>query len=189
MVSTGQLRILAKDFIRKITRQDIVQSDDIRFLKSGNGVFPRKLVWAGIVGNSEFKETPYTPEDTFILFDIIQEKNIASERIGDRVKSMLPFRIIVNVYGKGCEDEVQYMLASLHTYGTRLWLSQNNTALTWEPEEFQVLDGRENASWWLRRRLELRLNTQQDIEYNPGLDSGEDIDRITRNIDIVTGDR
>lgn len=188
MITTGQLRILAKDFIRKITRPKIISSDDIRWLKSGNGVFPRKMIWAGVVGNSEFKETPYTPEDTFILFDILQEKNIATERVGDRVKSQLPFKLIINIYGRAAEDEVQHLMAHLHEYSVRLWLSSNKVSLVWEPEEFQVLDGRENASWWIRRRIELNLNTEQDIEYVSGL-VDEDIDLIARHIDVVSEGR
>jgi hypothetical protein len=185
MITTGQLRIFAKEFIGKLTRSDIVNPDDIRWLKSGNGIFPRKLVYADAVNKTgEFKETPYSPDDTFILFDIIQDKNQAAERIGDIVYSQLPFHITVNVYGKGAEDEVQHMIHTLHTYGLRLWLSSKKVALVWEPDEIIPLDGRENASWWIRRRIELKLNTQQEIDYESGLDNGEDIDIITRNIDF-----
>ena len=139
MITTGQLRIFATDFIKKLVRSDVVNSDDIRWLKSGNGVFPRKYVWAGEVNNSEFKETPYSPEDTFILFDILQGKNQAAERIGDIVYSQLPFTIIINVYGKAAEDELQHMLHSIHTYGVKLWLQSKKVSLVWEPEDFQIL--------------------------------------------------
>jgi len=187
MITTGQLRIFATDFIKKLVRSDVVNSDDIRWLKSGNGVFPRKYVWAGEVNNSEFKETPYSPEDTFILFDILQGKNQAAERIGDIVYSQLPFTIIINVYGKAAEDELQHMLHSIHTYGVKLWLQSKKVSLVWEPEDFQILDGRENASWWIRRRFELKLNTQQEIEYVSGLDNGEDIDNIVHQSDYLNG--
>jgi hypothetical protein len=185
MVTTGQLRILVKDFLGQITNSEIISSDDIRWLKSGNGIFPRKLIWAGVIGNSEFKETPYTPEDTFILFDILQEKNIATERIGDRVISMLPFKLVVNVYGKNAEDQVQYMLGSLHTYYTRLWLTSNKISLKWEPDEFQILDGRENASWWIRRRFELFFNTEQNLEYVSGFSDGDEINSVDYNRIII----
>ncbi len=185
MITTGQLRIFAKDFIGKLVDTDVVELDDIRWLKSGNGIFPRKMIWAGEVGNSEFKEETYSPNDTFILFDILQNKNIASERIGEIVYSHLPFTLIINVYGNASEDQVQHMLASLHTYGTRLWLQGQKITLKWVPEDIQVLDGRENASWWIRRRFELHLNTQQEIEYESGIEGGDDINLIARHVDFV----
>lgn len=189
MITTGQLRVFAKDFIGKLVDTDVVNLDDIRWLKSGNGIFPRKMIWAGAVGASEFKETPYSPNDTFILFDILQDNNIASERIGDRVYSHLPFTMIINIYGSASEDQVQYMLASLHTYGTKLWLTSQKISLTWVPDDIQILDGRENASWWIRRRFELKLNTQQDIEYNSGLENGDEIDQVVRNVRFVNEGR
>ena len=189
MITTGQLRIFAKEFIRQLTRDKVVQSEDIRWLKSGNGVFPRKYVWEGEKGRSNFTETPYVADDTFILFDIIQDKNQAAERIGDIVYSMLPFTIIVNVYGSASPDEVQYMLHKLHTYATRLWLQSQKISLTWEPEDFQTLDGRENASWWIRRRFEVKLNAQQEIKYESGIEGGDEIENITHYTNFSTEGR
>ena len=185
MITTGQLRIFAKDFIRKISRPDIVQDDDIRYLKSGNGVFPRKFVWYGEVDNRTFKETPYLPDDTFILFDVLEEKTKANEVIGGKIYSQLPFKMIINVYGNNCEDEVQYMLAAIHRYDVKYWMQRNGITMTRETEDFQVLDGRENATWWKRRRFEIMFNTQQQIDYYIDDDKIDDIERIPKNVVII----
>lgn len=185
MITTGQLRVFAKDFIRKITRPDIVQTDDIRYIKSGNGVFPRKMIWFGTAPNREFKESPFLPNDTFVLFDVLQDINRATEVVNDKIKSHLAFKIIINIYGEGCEDEVQYLLASLHKYEIKYWLQKNKITLTWVPEEFQILDGRENATWWKRRRIELLLNTQQEVDYYGEDKTVDDIERIPKNVVII----
>lgn len=185
MITTGQLRILAVDIIRKITRTDIIQDSDIRYLKTGNGIFPRKMIWYGTEEDLQFKESPYLPSDTFILFDILQEKNIGAEPVGEKIQSLLPFKLIVNIYGEACEDEVQYMLARIHRFDVKAWLQQNKVSLKYEPTEFIVLDGRENATWWKRRRLEIFFNTQQEIEYYDDDNTIDDINSIKRNVRII----
>lgn len=185
MITTGQLRIFVKDFIRKITRPDIVQADDIRYIKSGNGVFPRKMVWYGTAPNLTFKETPFLPNDTFVLFDALQDVNKATEVLDTKIKSHLPFKIIINIYGENCEDEAQYLIASLHKYDVIFWLQKNKMSLVWVPEESTVLDGRENATWWKRRRIELKMNTQQEIDYYSTEDTAvDDINLIVRNVRV-----
>lgn len=188
MLSAGDLRVFAKDFIRKTTRIKKVDAEDIRFLKSGNGIFPRKHVWADSTTHTgEFKELPYSAQDTFILFDVLEDKNSCSEIIDNRVKSMLSFRIIVNIYGNDCQSEAQFMIASLHQYALRLWLAGNKIALVKEPDEIQNADGRENASWWFRRRLEFVFNGEQSTDYDENLGSDEVIEGIGFNMEVERG--
>jgi len=184
MLTTGQLRILTRDFIRKITRPTIVQDADIRYLKSGNGVFPKKYVWFGESNNLQFKESPFLPDDIFILFDVLQLPNKAAELVNDKIQSSLPLQVIINIYGEACEDELQYLRATLHRYDVKLWLQKNKLTLEWVPEDFQILDGRENATWWKRRRIELKLIAQQEVEYYGDDDTYDDIESIKRNTTI-----
>lgn len=167
MRTSGEIRIFAKKFIEQITRKEIVQREDIRWIKDRNGQFPLKFVWDGLPGdvNSTFKETPFSPNDTFVLFDVIEEKNMASEVIGSGVRSTLPFRIVINIYGNDSPNEVQYLLASLHKFVVRNWLAANKAMITEEPTNFDILDGRENAQWWIRRRVEIRMNMVQEITW------------------------
>lgn len=189
MVTTGKLRVFAVDFIKKVTRPSVVQRDSIRWIKDKNGQFPMKFIWNGVPGmeGSTFKEAPFAPSDTFILFDVIEEKNIASEKIKDAIVSQLPFKVIINIYGDNAPDELQYLLSNLYKYEVRYWLQGLKISLTSEPSDIVILDGRENASWWIRRRIELNFNAQQTIKWVDDVDTSP-IEEIKSTIERL-GDK
>lgn len=167
MKTSGDIRIFANTFIGKLVRPDKISREDIRWVKDKNGQFPLKFVWDGKPGaqGSTYKEIPYLLDETFIVFDVIEEKNIASERIGNKITSKLPFRIIINVYGADSPAEIQYMMAKLHTFGIRSWLWANKAVIDSEPSDIIILDGRENAQFWIRRRIEIPMSMVQEFEW------------------------
>lgn len=186
MRTTGEIRILARNFIRTITDSKIIQDDDIRYLKSQNGVFPLKMVWSGgSPGQGDFKETPYVPNDTFILFDVVNGKNTVQETIANKTTSRLPIKLIVNIYGEHAEDVVQYMLSRLFQYDVKAWLVAHKFSLTHEPEEVAILDGRENAQWWKRRRIEFDLNIHQEFVIDEEVMFDYEINEIISTVEEV----
>ena len=57
-------------------------------------------------------------------------------------------------------------MSRLTTYRVKHFLYSNGISIEEEPDEFQVLDGKENGIWWIRRRIEIKLNTEQVIDLN-----------------------
>lgn len=166
MITTSQLKIIGRQFIHLITRDSKIELDDIRSIKYNTGVMPKKLI--SYVdpndGLTKRKETPYLNDDEFVIFDLIVDANKASEYIGTEYKSLMPFTLIVNIYGDEAHDELQYMMAKLTSYRAKQFLYSNGISIVKEPTEWQVLDGKENGTWWIRRRIEIEFNTEQTID-------------------------
>lgn len=155
MKTIFQIREFSRRLIFELVDKDKVKLDDILYLKSLEGNFPRKLV-----GD---KEVPYMHDDIFILFDVITTGNIDPEHINDSYRSLLPYNIIVNIYGIEAENIIQYMIYKLRLNKTFDFLYLHNTSILNLPEEAEVLDGIENNQYWIRRRLVLEMNTIQEI--------------------------
>lgn len=166
MVTVSQLKAISRQLIYLLTRHDKIELNDIRTIKYETGTMPRKLV--SYVdpndGLTKQKETPYLNDDEFIIFDILVRAHIVSEYVGDQYRSMMPFTLIINIYGDEASDELQYMTSLLTTFQIKNYLYANGISLVKEPDEFQVLDGKENGTWWIRRRIELEFNTEQVID-------------------------
>lgn len=169
MITISQLKTIARQLIYNVTRHDKVELNDIRTIKYETGTMPRKLV--SYVdpndGLTKQKETPYLNDDEFILFDVVIKANKVSEYIGDQFRSLMPFTLIINIYGDESADELEFMMANLTTFSTKTFLYANGISIEKEPDEFQVLDGKENGIWWIRRRIEIEMNTEQVIDLNP----------------------
>lgn len=186
MITDGQLRIIARIFLDMLTRKDKLSIDDIRYLKSGQGVFPTKTVrydntstvykpiidydkeftdeYDKIVEKTErIREIPYSAEDLFIIFQIQTKSNEAVEYRNDTIASLLPFDIIVNIYGNESPDELQYMLMRIHSDDVRSWLVDRNISIMSDPTDIAELDQIENQSWWIRRRFVLPMNMEQTL--------------------------
>ena len=175
MITIGELKILSRTFLNMITRDDKIELNDIRTIKYETGVMPRKLV--SYVddndGLTKQKETPYLVTDEFVLFDVIVKPLIASEVVGDDFKSHMPFTIVVNLYGDEVSDELQYMMAKISTFTVRHFLSTSGLSIEKEPNDWQVLDGKENGLWWIRRRIEILMNAEQTIDISDPTNAGE----------------
>src|SRR5690606_38703844 len=161
-ITTGQLRIQIKELI-KIISPNYIGNNDIRYLKNEEGTFPRKIV-VSPTNMNDVKEVPYTPQDTFILFDLIVEPFIDPEIINNRYKALLPFRVPINIYGNNSDNVIQEMIIKLRSAEFRNQLRMRKLSLQYEPTDYTVLDGRENNNWWIRRRIELRFNIQQEYD-------------------------
>lgn len=166
MITISQLKTICRQYIYKIVRHDKIELNDIRNIKFETGTMPRKLV-SYIDPNdglTKQKETPYLNNDEFILFDVLIRANKVSEYVGDHYRSLMPFTLVVNIYGDESPDELEYMMAHATTYSSKMFLYNNNISIEKEPDEFQILDGKENGIWWVRRRIEFNFNTEQDIK-------------------------
>lgn len=186
MITDGQLRIISRIFLSLITRNNKLNIDDIRYLKSGQGVFPTKTQrydssssiikpiidydkdfveeYTSLVEKTvQIKEIPYTAEDLFIIFQIQTKSNESVEYRDDTIASLLPFDIIVNIYGNESPDELQYMLMRIHSDDVRSWLTDRNISIMSDPTDIVELDQIENQSWWIRRRFVLPMNIQQTL--------------------------
>lgn len=185
MITSGELAIICREFIHMITRKDKIQLDDIRYFKSGTGTFPHKLTnYTDESGITRRKTTPYLNTDEFILFDVLMLKNIAGEFINDNYVSHLPFTLIINLYGDDVQNELQYMMSKLTRFKTKEFLRKNKISIKEEPKEWEVLDGKENGSWWIRRRVEINFNAHQVIE-NDDNDSLYEFDDIQINVETL----
>ncbi len=185
MVKISQLRSVCRQFLYNITRHDKISLNDIRLIKYGTGVMPRKLI-ALDTDSSKFKEVPYLNDDEFIVFDIIVNANTVSEYVGDQFRSLMPFTLVVNIYGDESSDELQYMMSRLTSFQAKNFLYSNGISIEKEPDEIQILDGKENGIWWVRRRVEIRLNTEQVINLTD-IDMYHEFDTIEENIEDVKG--
>lgn len=182
MITISQLKTISRQFIYNITRHDKIELNDIRSIKFETGTMPRKLVTYidPSDGLPKQKESPYLNDDEFILFDVIIKGNKVSEFVGDDYKSLMPFSLIINIYGDEAADELEYMMAHLTSYRSKNFLYSNGISIEREPEEFQVLDGKENGVWWIRRRIELDMNTEQTITLD-SYDTSDEFDSVTAN--------
>lgn len=189
MKTIGQLKTTCREFIYRITRHDKIELNDIRSIKYETGTMPRKLVSYvdPIDGVTKQKESPYLNDDEFIIFDVIIRANKVSEYIGDQYRSLMPFTLIINIYGDEAADELEYMMANLTTFRTKTFLYNNGISIEKEPDEFQPLDGKENGIWWIRRRIEIELNTEQVIELSEN-DLYDEFDTIDETVEDAKGD-
>lgn len=189
MVTTSQLKIICRQFINNITRSNKVQLNDIRSIKYDTGVMPRKLV--SYVdpndGLTKQKETPYLNDDEFIIFDLLVRGNKVSEYVGDQFRSHMPFTLIINIYGDEAADELEYMMAMLTSFSSKQYLYANGISIQKEPDDFQILDGKENGIWWIRRRIEIEMNVEQVIDLSEGV-SNTEFDTIEENKELIGGD-
>jgi len=188
MITISDLKITTRQFINMITRDAKIELNDIRTLKYETGVMPRKLVSYVDPNDSltKQKETPYLNDDEFVIFDVIVKPTKAGEVIGDEYKSHMPFVLIVNIYGDEASDEVQYMMSRISTFTVRNFLTLNGISIEKEPNDWQVLDGKENGLWWVRRRVEILMNTEQSIDISDPTGSGE-FDTIDTHVDNIEG--
>ena len=188
MITISDLKITSRLFLNLITRDTKIELDDIRTLKYETGVMPRKLV--SYVdpddGLTKQKETPYLNDDEFVIFDVIVKPTIAAEVEGETYTSHMPFIIIVNIYGDEASDEIQYMLSKISTYTVRQFLLTNGMSIQKEPNDWQILDGKENGLWWVRRRVEILMNAEQSIDLTDSTLNGE-IDTIDPNLENIEG--
>jgi len=188
MITISELKITTRQFINMITRNTKIELDDIRTLKYETGVMPRKLV-SYVDPNDNLtkqKETPYLNDDEFVIFDVIVKPTKAGEVVGDQYKSHMPFVLIVNIYGDEASDEVQYMMSRISTYAVRHFLIMNGISIEKEPNDWQVLDGKENGLWWVRRRVEILMNTEQSIDISDPTNTGE-FDTFETHVDNIEG--
>lgn len=210
MITDGDLRILSRTLIRLLTRRNKVQLDDIRYAKNNEGMFPRKIVRTDKDGKVyrespsqlfadlyeldainksntvELKETPYQRTDLFIIFDNQTMPNIISEVIDGELNTVMPFNLIINIYGDESADELQYMLSKMYNYKVTDWLRINKMSILREPNEWQILDGRENNIWWKRRRVVFELNIHQRFDTEED-DKELDIENIVSNLEVIGG--
>jgi len=188
MITISDLKITSRLFLNLITRDTKIELNDIRTLKYETGVMPRKLV--SYVdpddGLTKQKETPYLNDDEFVIFDVIVKPTIAAEVEGETYTSHMPFIIIVNIYGDEASDEIQYMLSKISTYTVRQFLLTNGMSIQKEPNDWQILDGKENGLWWVRRRVEILMNAEQSIDLTDSTLNGE-IDTIDPNLENIEG--
>ena len=184
MVTISQLKVLSKELIYMITRSNKIERNDIRLIKYETGTFPRKLIEYidPNDGLTKYKETPYVNSDEFVIFDVIIDANLVSEVVNEQFRSHMPFSLIINIYGDEAADELAHMMAKLSTFTVRNYLYQNGVSLKEEPSEFQVLDGKENGIWWIRRRIEIKLNTEQVIDLFPE-ELSEEFDTVEENVE------
>lgn len=189
MITIGQLRTVSRLFLNLITRDTKIKLDDIRFLKFGTGVMPQKLIKSTdpVTNITTTKEVPYLNDDEFIIFDVIVKNNIASEVVNDQFKSHMPFTLIVNIYGDEASDELQYMMSRISNFSVRHYLTKSGFSIEKEPDDFQVLDGKENGIWWVRRRIEINLNTEQSIDIS-STDGTYEFDTVEHDTKILSGD-
>jgi len=166
MVTISQLKIICRQLIYDLTRHDKVELNDIRTIKYETGVMPRKLVSYidPIDGLAKQKEIPYLNDDEFVIFDVLIKANKVSEFVNGQFKSHMPFTLIVNIYGDEAANELEYIMSRLTSFKIKNFLYANGISIEKEPDEFQVLDGKENGLWWIRRRIEIHLNTEQVID-------------------------
>lgn len=188
MVTISQLKVFSKELIYMITRSTKIERNDIRLIKYETGTFPRKLIEYidPNDGLTKYKETPYVNSDEFVIFDVIIDANLVSEIINEQFKSHMPFSLIINIYGDEAADELAHMMAKLSTFTVRNYLYQNGISLKEEPSEFQVLDGKENNIWWIRRRIEIKMNTEQVIDLFAE-ELREQFDTVEENIEKLGG--
>jgi hypothetical protein len=187
MITITELKVISREFLRMITRQNKLQLNDIRSIKYETGTMPRKLV-SYIDPNdglTKQKETPYVNDDEFIIFDVIVKSNIASEVIDNTFKSHMAFLLAVNIYGDEASDEIQFMLSKISTYKVRKFLLDNKISIKEEPKDFEILDGKENGYWWIRRRFEINFNVEQSIQL-PSSETSTEFDDATFSIDEAT---
>jgi hypothetical protein len=187
MITITELKVISREFLRMITRQNKLQLNDIRSIKYETGTMPRKLV-SYIDPNdglTKQKETPYVNDDEFIIFDVIVKSNIASEVIDNTFKSHMTFLLAVNIYGDEASDEIQFMLSKISTYKVRKFLLDNKISIKEEPKDFEILDGKENGYWWIRRRFEINFNVEQSIQL-PSSETSTEFDDATFSIDEAT---
>lgn len=184
MVTISQLKVFSKELIYMITRSNKIERNDIRLIKYETGTFPRKLIEYVDPndGLTKYKETPYVNSDEFIIFDVIIDANLVSEVVNEQFRSHMPFSLIINIYGDEAADELANMMAKLSTFTVRNYLYQNGISLKEEPSEFQVLDGKENGIWWIRRRIEIKMNTEQVIDLFAE-EIREEFDNIEENVE------
>jgi len=184
MVTISQLKVLSKELIYMITRSNKIERNDIRLIKYETGTFPRKLIdyIDPNDGLTKYKETPYVNSDEFVIFDVIIDANLVSEIVNEQFKAHMPFSLIINIYGDEATDELAHMMAKLSTFTVRNYLYQNGVSLKEEPTEFQVLDGKENGTWWIRRRIEIKMNTEQTIDLFPE-ELYEEFDTVEENVE------
>lgn len=186
MTTIGELRIACRELLYRLVRQDKIQLNDIRYIKHDTGTMPRKLTnYVGDDGLTKLKETPYLVTDEFIVFDVLISKNIAGELINNNYVSHMPFTLVVNIYGDEVQDELQYMLAKMSSFIVRDWLRKKKISLKSEPTSWDELDGKENGTWWKRRRFVLEMNTQQSIEYSQ--DDFPLMDEIDFTLEVLEG--
>lgn len=183
MITISQLKTISRQLIYRLTRHEKIELNDIRNIKYDTGVMPRKLV-SYIDPNdglTKQKETPYLNTDEFIIFDVLIKANKVSEYVGTQYKSHMPFTLIINIYGDEAADELEYMMSLLTSFGVKSYLYENSISIKEEPEEFQILDGKENGIWWIRRRIEIELNTEQVIDMNT-TDLYDEFDSVVTNL-------
>jgi hypothetical protein len=187
MITITELKVISRQFLHMISRQNKLQLNDIRSIKYDTGTFPRKIV--SYVdpndGLTKQKETPYVNDDEFIIFDVIVKSNIASEVINDTFKAHMPFLLVVNIYGDEASDEIQFMMSKISTYTVRRFLNDYGVSIKEEPKDFEVLDGKENGTWVVRRRFEVNFNIEQSIQLSSNQTSIE-FDDVTFSIDEAT---
>jgi hypothetical protein len=189
MIPISQLKIMSRELIDMITRSNKIEKSDIRLIKYETGTFPRKIIQFTDPndGLQKFKESPYLNGDLFILFDVIVDANLVSEVVDNKFKSHMPFTLIVNLYGDEASDELNFMMAKLSTFKIRNFLYQNGVSLKEEPTDFQVLDGKENGNWWIRRRIEIKMNMEQVIDLSLN-DLYQEFDTVEENIERLGDD-
>jgi len=191
MITISDLKITSRQFINLITRNAKIELNDIRTLKYETGVMPRKLV-SYVDPNDNLtkqKETPYLNDDEFVIFDVIVEPTISGEVITiddkETYKSHMPFTLIINIYGDEASDELQYMMSRISTFSARHFLLANGISIAKEPNDWQVLDGKENGLWWIRRRVEIHMNAEQTIDISD--DEAGKIETIDVVLEIIEG--
>jgi len=188
MITISQLKTITRQLIYKITRNNKIELNDIRSIKFDTGVMPRKLIsYIDVDGLTKQKESPYLNDDEFIIFDVIIRANKVSEYINNEYRSHMPFTLIINIYGDESPDEVEYMMSRLTSFQVKNYLYSNGISIEKEPEEFQILDGKENGIWWIRRRIEIQMNTEQVIDLSD-LELYDEFDSVEGNISDVVGD-
>ena len=186
MKTIGNIRITSRELINRLVRRNKIEKNDIRFIKGGTGTFPTKITTYTDPNDQrqKTKTTPYSKDDLFIIYEVELMPAIGAEVIGDTYRSHLPFKIIFNIYGDESDDELQYMIAQMSTFEFRNWLRKKGLSLESEPD-YQILDGRENLEWWIRRRVELNMNTEQKINYSKDNLPYAEFDEIEENIEII----
>lgn len=189
MITISQLKIMSRELIDMITRTNKIEKNDIRLIKFETGTFPRKIIQFTDPndGLQKFKESPYLNADLFILFDLIADANLVSEVVKNQFRSHMPFTLIINLYGDEASDELAFMMAKLSTFKVRNFLYQNGISLKEEPTEFQVLDGKENGNWWIRRRIEIKMNMEQVVDLNSN-ELYQEFDTAKENIERLGDD-
>lgn len=187
MITNQILRIISRNFLNLITRDDKLRLDDIKWVKGNQGVFPTKFIKES--GTS--KEVPYLNTDLLVTFDVLMRSNIGTEKNNEGVTSILPFELQVNIYGQEAHDEIQFMIMNLYSNETKRYLYDHKLSLEYEPTEFHYLDGLENGRWYTRRSFSFDMNIEQNILFEKDhIDTRIDnIEIEFENIEIIGGER